>query len=95
MIAKRYRKKAKEAALESQINTGPWSLATIRAHFYHKTKRRRDDVNHLAMLKPAYDGIVDAGILVDDDSEHLKTLTPEFSIDKKHPRVEIEIERLD
>ena len=39
----------------------------VQAAFWHKQTRRRDDVNHLAMLKPAYDGLVEAGLLVDDD----------------------------
>ena len=52
-------------------------------------------MNHLAMLKPAYDGLVDSGLIVDDDSEHLKTQTPIFLIDRKFPRVELKIERSD
>jgi len=93
--AKKYRRLAKEAAEGERIETGPWMLASATAVFHHSTKRRRDDVNSLAMLKPAYDGIVDSGVLFDDDSEHLKTLTPEFKTDKEFPRVEITLERMD
>jgi len=75
------------------IETGPWEHATVAARFFHKTKRRRDDVNHLAMLKAAYDGIVDSGLLADDDSEHLTTLPAVFGIDREFPRVELEITR--
>ncbi|WP_309382026.1 hypothetical protein [Cerasicoccus frondis] len=85
---KKYRRQAKEATAALEIEGG-WELATVKATFYHKQKRRRDDVNHLAMLKPAYDGIVDAGLLVDDDSDHLKTLPPIFEIDRRCPRVEL------
>lgn len=87
--AKRYRKLAKCATRDTQITTGPWERATVAAAFYHKTQRRRDDVNHLAMLKSAYDGVVDAGLLVDDDSEHLTTLPASFAIDRDCPRVEL------
>lgn len=66
-----------------------WSAASVRAVFYHSTIRRRDDVNHLAMLKPAYDGIVQAGLLPDDDREHLETTGCDFRTDKKYPRVEL------
>lgn len=91
---KGYRKKAREATMQSGIETGPWGLATTQTIFFHAVKRRRDDVNHLQMLKPAYDGLVDAGLLVDDDSDHLRTLTPLFEIDRECPRVELTITRL-
>lgn len=92
--SKKYRRTASELTTALGIETGPWKRATIAATFFHKTKRRRDDVNHLAMLKSAYDGIVDAGLLEDDDSEHLTTLPAAFAIDKDFPRVELVIERM-
>jgi hypothetical protein len=45
------------------------------------------------MLKSAYDGVVDAGLLVDDDSEHLTTLPASFAIDRDCPRVELTFTR--
>ena len=86
--AKRYKRLALLAA-EEAANGMAWERANILARFYHKTKRRRDDVNHLAMLKSAYDGVVMAGLLPDDDREHLRTIGAEFFIDKKNPRVEL------
>ena len=62
--------------------------------FYHKTNRRRDGANYNAMLKGAFDGIVDAGIAVDDDHKHWTTLPPEFHIDKEFPRVEITVTKI-
>ena len=80
------------------VSTGgwdePWEKATIRATFYCKTNKRRDDVNFLAALKAAYDGLVDSGLLEDDDSEHLTTLPCSFAIDKDNPRVELVVERV-
>ena len=76
------------------IDSGPWEQSTIQAAFFHKQNRRRDEVNFLAMLKAAYDGIVDAGLIVDDDHKHLESLRPSFAVDKDHPRVEILIERV-
>ncbi len=93
-IARKQRKLACKMTKDTMVETAPWEKATIQAHFFHRQKRRRDDVNFLAMLKSAYDGIVDAGLLVDDDSDHLATLTPIFSIDKESPRVELTIECL-
>lgn len=92
-IVKKYRALAKKATLAEKIETGPWAKAIATAVFYHKAKRRQDDVNNLAMLKPAYDGIVEAGLIVDDDSEHLTTYPAKFKVDPKFPRVEITIER--
>ena len=92
--SKKYRSLAKAAALNESIDSGPWEKATIEATFFYQTKRRRDDVNHLAMLKSAYDGIVDAGVLVDDDSEHLTTTGCHFCTDKEFSRVELTITRV-
>lgn len=91
--AKRCRRLAREAAAALGVESGPWLRATVRATFYHAQARRRDDVNHLAMLKPAYDGIVDAGLLADDDSEHLTTLPARFLLDRQCPRVELLVTR--
>ena len=75
------------------VSHGPWERATAQATFFHKVDRGRDDVNFLAALKPAYDGIVDSGLLEDDSHKHLTTLPAAFKIDKKSPRVELRIER--
>jgi crossover junction endodeoxyribonuclease RusA len=91
---KKYRRIAKEAA-EAQQATFGWERATVQLTFWHRQKRRRDDINHAGMMKPAYDGIVEAGLVVDDDSEHLTTLRTLFGIDKDHPRVEMVFTRVE
>ena len=91
--AKKYKRITSEIADAQQID-GAWQQATVRADFYHKQKRRRDDVNHLAMLKPAYDGLVESGVLADDDSRHLTTLPATFGVDRENPRVELHLTRL-
>lgn len=91
---KGYRAQASRAAEELGVESGPWQQATVQATFYHRDRRRRDDVNSMAMLKPAYDGLVDAGLLVDDDAAHLTTLPATFAVDREHPRVELRIERI-
>lgn len=92
--AKRYRRLSREATEEARVDTGPWGLASVAVIFYHKEKRRRDQDNYMAMLKPAYDGLVDAGLLVDDDYEHLRREAPEFGIDREAPRVELTVTRI-
>lgn len=86
--AKKQKKLAKEST-EDAMRGERWERASVRAVFYHKTKRRRDDVNALASLKSAYDGVVLAGLIPDDDREHLRTEGAEFAIDKEWPRVEL------
>jgi Holliday junction resolvase RusA-like endonuclease len=89
----RYRKLAKARALEQSVESAPWERVAVSATFFHRQRRKRDDVNFLGSLKAAYDGIVDSGLLVDDDHEHLTTLGANFEIDKEHPRVELRVER--
>lgn len=91
--AKRLRRLSRQAAEAAGIENGPWPLASVSAVFYHKQERRRDTDNYMAMLKPAYDGLVDAGILIDDDWKHLKREEPRFEIDKENPRVELTVAR--
>lgn len=92
--AKRYRALARAEAEAQGVETGPWERATVAVTFFHDRKRRRDDVNFLAAMKPAYDGLVDAGLLEDDDAEHLVTLGATFEVDKDAPRVELHLTRV-
>jgi len=91
---KKCRRLARLATNEEEIDTGPWELASVRATFYHAKKRRRDQWNYAAMLKGYIDGVVDSGLLVDDDSEHLTTEPVSFKADKDYPRVELRFTRL-
>ncbi len=91
---KKYRKLAKEAVACAKIETSPWQKVSVKAQFYFKNKRRRDPDNATGSLKAAYDGIVDAGLVADDDYEHMEREKPIFSGDHRHPRAELTITRL-
>ncbi len=91
VCAKKYRELAKERILENE--TTGWKQATLEVTFFHKQKRKRDSLNFMSMLKSAIDGIIDAGLLPDDDHEHLTPMPPAFKIDKECPRVEIILRR--
>lgn len=96
--AKALRKCRKLAYLETQrarVESGPWENVEVQAAFFHRMKRRRDGANFNPMLKGYCDGIVDAGLAVDDDYEHWTPLAPTFAIDKENPRVELTITRKD
>lgn len=69
--------------------TMPWRSATTQATFYHKDSRRRDRDNLLASIKAGFDGLRDAGLLIDDDElTHLPVVR---EVDRSNPRVEIEL----
>lgn len=91
---KRYRHLAKEAVEAECIETGPWGGMEVQATFYWAHARRRDPDNAMGSLKAAYDGIVDAGLVADDDYKHMKRMPPVFRGDHDYPRVELTITRL-
>jgi Holliday junction resolvase RusA-like endonuclease len=94
-----YVKRAREAALEEAqvaindqlvpVERLPLRRATSQETYYWPTKRRRDVRNAEASMKSYYDGIVKAGVLKDDDIDHLTHLPSTFAFDKDNPRVEI------
>ncbi len=101
---KRYRRLARLAVADTEypmdlpnsFTSGPlWKKASVKTIFYHKTKRKRDEDNAKGSLKAAFDGVVDSGLILDDDSEHLTHERPEFKIDKEHPRVELTFTRME
>ena len=52
-------------------------------------KRRRDPDNHMAMLKPLWDALVEMGVLEDDSHDKLKILDPKWELGKKKVIVEL------
>ena len=60
---------------------------TVRT--YYSTNRRHDVDN--TVPKFIIDGLVLAGLVVDDDSKHIKKLTLECYVDSDNPRTEITI----
>jgi len=53
-------------------NRPPMTHARISYEFTVKDKRRRDISNLVSACKSLEDGIVDAGVVVDDDAKHLE-----------------------
>ena len=70
-----------------------WPAATISFVFWFKDKRKRDVLNAAQAMKASIDGIVDAGLIPDDDHVHLDVGTITGGIDRKNPRVEITLKR--
>lgn len=91
---KRYRKIAREAVEAIGIESGPWAKSRATLVFYWPRNNRRDLRNAESSMKAAYDGVVDAGLIVDDDAKHLEHGPTRFECDRESPRVELTIERL-
>jgi hypothetical protein len=73
-----------------------WGKATVDMMFYFPDRRRRDAFNYAAAMKYAIDGIVEAGLLVDDSWENLIPGRIERSPElDKHGRVLLHFTRLD
>lgn len=87
--AKQYRSDAYMMTIAAGGQGLRWSKAIAQATFFWPTKQRRDVRNAEASLKAAYDGIVDAGLIVDDNYEVLTHYPTTFFVDEKRPRVEI------
>ena len=52
----------------------PYEKAHITITWVAKDKRRRDTDNLFASMKPYIDGLVDSGLLTDDDAMHVTQL---------------------
>ena len=61
---------------------------TFRA--YYANNRRHDPDN--STPKFILDGLVESGMLVDDDSTHILSLTLECDVDLEHPRTDIQFQ---
>lgn len=74
----------------------PFTKARLNLTFVFPELRRRDRDNCLSMFKPGLDAIVDAGLLLDDDAEHLQIGKVDIFVDPgRSPLTVIEIERLE
>lgn len=65
----------------------------ISQNIYYNTTRRHDIDN--TTPKFILDGLVECGMIEDDDSKHLTKLTMQCGVDKQHPRTELRIKILD
>jgi Holliday junction resolvase RusA-like endonuclease len=58
---------------------------------WHEPDRRRDPDNITAGQKFILDGMVAAGTIPNDSQKHIKGIVHRFRVDRKAPRVEVEI----
>ena len=73
----------------------PFLRAKLDLTFVFPGYRRRDRDNMLSSAKPGIDAIVDAGLLLDDDVEHLQIGKVDILVDpERAPLTVIDIEAL-
>ena len=66
-----------------------FTRAEVRIVYYFRDNRRRDPDNYSG--KFLIDSLRHAGILADDDAKSISLPQPEFRVDSKAPRTEIEL----
>lgn len=94
-LVKEYRRSAYIAAIDAMgIFEEPpyWTAAHCTTAFFFPDLRHRDLDNAQASIKPAFDGIADAGLIVDDSV--LTHDAPKAQLDRQNPRVELTFTRL-
>ena len=58
---------------------------------WHEPDRRRDPDNIMAGQKFILDGLVQAGTIPNDGQRHIQGIIHRFAVDRKNPRIEVEI----
>ena len=66
-----------------------WQKATVQVTAYFPTARHMDPTNIIDALKPAFDGLQDAGVIEND--KNLWPLRPVIVLRDKNPRIELTI----
>ena len=79
--------------VKQQHRGATWDRAVVDYAFHFKDNRRRDAANAIQSMKPAIDGAVGAGLLVDDCWRHLMIGAVTCDVDRDNPRTVITFHR--
>ncbi len=71
-----------------------WQRVSVQCHWYSQDKRRDPD-NIAAGVKYILDGLVTAGVLQGDGWRYVASVSHQFDVDKKRPRVEVQLEEVE
>jgi len=71
-----------------------WQQVRLHYQFVFCDRKRRDVANCIQSLKPAVDGIVDAGVIPDDNYQHLIIGSATCLVEPANPRTVLTFERL-
>ncbi|MEH3142489.1 MAG: hypothetical protein PGN37_20420 [Mycobacterium kyogaense] len=64
------------ALLARSVKAPPTERLAVTLHYRQAVKRRIDAHNLYALVKPCVDGLIDAKVCPDDDTEHVSTPEP-------------------
>jgi len=96
-VAKNARLVACQAMTDEMERMGTstkWKKASLSMQFLFKDMRRRDVYNAAQAMKASIDGCVDAGLVPDDDWQHLEGGGLMAGLDRENPRVIMSFQRL-
>ena len=79
------------AAMSGVTYPCPWQRAVALETYVWTSNAVRDERNATTSTKAIWDGIVDSGLLIDDDTKHLRHIPPIFKVDKTDPHLLIQI----
>jgi Holliday junction resolvase RusA-like endonuclease len=76
-----------QQAMRKEGDSYPYDSAELSVDFYWPNLRRRDTLNAVQSCKGAIDGLSDAGLISDDDWQHLTIGHIRSHLDRENPRV--------
>jgi len=79
----------RERSSKKEPGWKPWNRAEMWYTFHMPDAIRRDVANMIQQTKPYIDGIIDAGLIVDDSWQHLRIAGVDVVVDRTRPRVEL------
>lgn len=79
------------AAVRARPRVPPLDRVRLHVTWYVPDRRRRDPDGLGPFLKSAADALVEAGVIVDDDSTHVVRTSSSILLDRERPRIEMEV----
>lgn len=67
-----WREKGELAGIAARVNELGWTRAIINAYIHRPINNHSDAGNFYLTVKPIVDGLIDAGLLPDDNDDHLQ-----------------------
>ena len=75
------------------INGESWPAADFAFRIFYPDLRARDMLNTIEGMKADIDGIVDAGLIPDDDWTRVGSIRIDRTLDRDRPRIELTLTR--
>lgn len=97
-LANRLKHEAESAviwAAKSQLRGVRFDGPVVMHYTWVEPNRRRDKDNIAFARKFVQDALVGAGVLENDGWAQIKGFSDDFAVDRKRPRVEVEIEKVE